>query len=548
MTLQHLKNGITACLSFLTVVAFGSMPNENQPNIILILADDMGFSDTGCYGGEIETPNIDRLARNGIRYSQFYNAARCCPTRASLLTGVYPHQAGMGWMNNSDEGTPGYRGDLSKHAVTIAEVLKTAGYSTFMTGKWHLSNTRKNDTGASDNWPKQRGFDRYFGIISGSDSYFSPELFSDNQKYPAPPAFYLTHAISDTTVKYIEQHFSSVQNKPLFLYVAYTAPHWPLHALEEDIKKYGDLYQAGWDEIRERRLEKQVESGLWKSKLELSPRDAKVPEWSSLSAEEKKEFARRMAIYAAQIDAMDQGIGRIIKKLEETNQLDNSVIFFLSDNGGCAEFISSGESKDLSGELTDTWESYRIHWANASNTPFREYKHYTHEGGIRTPLIVQWPGGIRKPARGGFVRDYGHINDIMATCIELAHADYPKEYGGNTIVPLQGKSLVPHFSNKENSQGPIFWEHEGNIGMRDGDWKLVAATPINQAFDPARLELYNLKSDPVELHDLVRLYPEKRDRMYAEWQAWAEDNHVFPLDTRDYGTRSRAYQRRISGE
>jgi arylsulfatase len=546
--MKKLRNIASISFSLLVGVAFGSPPKDNKPNIILILADDMGFSDIGCYGGEINTPNLDRMAQGGVRYSQFYNAARCCPTRASLLTGVYPHQAGMGWMNNADEGTPGYRGDLSKHAVTIAEVLKTAGYSTCMTGKWHLSNTRKDHAGINDNWPVQRGFDRFFGIISGSDSYFNPVIFSDNKKYPAPPDFYLTHAISDSTVKFIGQHFNNKPDEPLFLYVAYTAPHWPLHALEEDIKKYREVYRQGWDQLRGQRLQKQYGIGLWENDLKLAPRDANVPAWHSLSAEEKDEFALKMAIYAAQVDAMDQGIGRIVQKLEEVNQLENSVIFFLSDNGGCAEHISSGKSKDLTGNLANTWESYRINWANLSNTPFREYKHYTHEGGIRTPLIVHWPNGVGASLQNSFVRDYGHVTDLMATCLELAFAEYPKKYQGNEIVPKQGKSLLPLFLNQKTGRGPIFWEHEANIGMREGDWKLVAETPSNGKFSMEKLELYNMGNDPTELNDLAEAQPEKRDRMYAEWQEWAENTDVFPLDTRDYGIRSRDYKRKINGQ
>lgn len=553
--MNEIKKIASSALALTSVFYSCTLQNQEKikgknsaPNILLIMADDMGFSDLGCYGSEIQTPNLDRLAKNGIRYSQFYNAARCCPTRASLLTGVYSHQAGMGWMTNADMGTPAYQGDLSKNVRTIAEVLKTANYSTCMTGKWHVSNTRKDNGGVNDNWPVQRGFDRFFGIVGGAGNYFKLPVFSNNEKYQSPDNFYFTHAISDSSVLFIDNHFQKQAEKPLFMYVAYTSPHWPLHALKQDIEKYRDVYLEGWDVLRDKRLKKQYELGLWENEIELSPRDEKVPAWDSLLKVEKEEFALRMAIYAAQIDAMDQGIGRIIKKLEETNQLNNTVIFFLADNGGCAEFVSSGKSKDLTGDLADTFESYRINWANVSNTPFREYKHWIHEGGIRTPLIVHWPDGIDKSLKNSFIRDYGHLTDIMATCVDLSGAQYPEKYNDNTIVPMQGTSLLPHFSKQNNGRGPIFWEHEANIGMRNGAWKLVAKTPENEEFNPEKLELYNIKEDPAEQENLAEEYPEKLDSMYRAWEKWAKDVEVYPLDTREYNVRSMDYKRKINGE
>ncbi|WP_423126825.1 arylsulfatase [Gaoshiqia sp. Z1-71] len=546
------KFGSTALALSSVVYSCTSTGNKTEgparPNIILIMADDMGFSDLGCYGGEIKTPSLDRLAANGVRYSQFYNAARCCPTRASLLTGVYPHQAGMGWMTNANMGTPAYQGDLSKNVATIAEVLKTAGYGTYMTGKWHVSNTRKDNGGVKDNWPVQRGFDRFFGIVGGAGNYFRLPVYSNNEKYPSPENFYFTHAISDSSVMFVDRHLQQQPGNPMFMYVAYTAPHWPLHALKEDIEKYRDIYKEGWDALREKRLKKQYGLGLWEQEVELSPRDGRVPAWDSLSGEEQEEFALRMAIYAAQVDAMDQGIGRIVKKLEETGQLDNTLIFFLADNGGCAEFISSGKSKDLTGDLADTFESYRIHWANLSNTPFREYKHWVHEGGVRTPLIVHWPKGIDASLNNSCVSGYAHLTDIMATCVEVSGAKYPDKMNDKEIVPMQGTSLAPHFSKQDNGRGPIFWEHEANIGMREGDWKLVAKTPENEEFNPANLELYNINDDPTELKNLAGIYPEKRDSMYNAWEKWAQYAEVYPMDTREYGERSNAYKRQINGE
>ncbi|QEC54273.1 arylsulfatase [Anseongella ginsenosidimutans] len=518
---------------------------QKQPNILIIMADDMGYSDLGCYGGEVASPNLDNLAEQGLRYKQFYNAARCCPSRAALMTGLYPHQAGMGWMAAADLGTPEYAGTLNNRAVTIAEVLKTAGYRTYMTGKWHLTNEREIDGKVTGSWPVHRGFDRYFGIIPGGANYFTPTVYSNDSAYKAPEDFYLTNAISDTSVKYIKEHFQD-PGKPFFMYVAYTAPHWPLHALEKEINKYKQRYRQGWDAIRKKRFERQQNIGLFSKDTRMAERDAVVPAWNELNPEKQEEMAMRMAIYAAQITIMDQGIGRIIDKLKETGQLDNTLIFFLSDNGACAEFISSGKSKKVDG-TKDTFESYRISWANAGSTPFREYKHYTHEGGIATPLIVHWPAGIKEALNNTLVSEYGHITDLMATCIDVSGAAYPRRYKGVDIHPLEGKSLVPHFSGKTTDRGKVFWEHEANIAMRDGKWKLVAKTLQDEKLDTSRLELYNLEEDPVEQHNLAAEKPALLRKMYTEWLEWAERIHVFPLDTREYGARMQAYRRMVNG-
>jgi len=518
-----------------------------QPNIVLIMADDMGFSDIGCYGGEVQTPTIDELAHDGIRYKQFYNAARCCPTRASLISGLYPHQAGMGWMAAADMGTPAYQGNLNNNAVTIAEVLKAAGYRTYMTGKWHLTNERKIDGMVTDNWPIQRGFDRYFGIIPGGANYFTPVIYSGNERYKAPDNFYLTDAISDTSVQYLNEHFDAHPNDPLFMYVAYTAPHWPLHALQKDIDTYKDAYLVGWDTLRQQRFRKQQQIGLFPEHAVMSERDSAVAAWDQLTPAKQEEMAMRMAIYAAQITSMDRGIGRIVAGLRERGQLDNTLIFFLSDNGACAEFISSGPRKAADGK-EDTFESYRIDWANLSSTPFKEYKHFTYEGGIATPLIVHWPAGIADSLRNTFISQYGHLTDIMATCVDVSGAAYPTEVNGHAIHGMVGKSLVPNFAGRDNKRGKIFWEHEANIAMRDGKWKLVAKTLEEQQFDPRNLRLYNLEDDPIELTDLSATEPERVQRMYAEWQRWGQEVGVFPLDTRNYGKRGQDYRRHINGD
>jgi arylsulfatase A-like enzyme len=520
---------------------------QQRPNIILIMADDMGYSDLGSYGGEVQTPNLDQLAKEGIKYKQFYNGARCCPTRAALMTGISPHEAGMGWMAAADLGTPAGQGNLNNNCVTIAEVLKTAGYDTYMTGKWHLTNERKIDGEVKDNWPRQRGFDHYFGIIPGGANYYTPMLYSNNEKYPAPKDFYLTTAISDTSVKYIDHHFNTKPNDPMFMYVAYTAPHWPLHALQKDIDKYKEIYKAGWDKMRKARYDKQKQLGLFAAHTPLSPRDAEIPDWDQLPEAKKTEMAMRMAIYAAQIDVMDDGIGKIVQTLKQKGQLDNTLIFFLSDNGACAEFISSGASKEVNGQQ-NTFESYRINWANVSSTPFKEYKHYTYEGGIATPLIVHWPKGIDPKLNNRFISDYGHINDIMATCVEVGKTTYPSTYKNNKIVPLAGKSLLPHFTGKTNDRGAIYWEHEANIAMREGKWKLVAKTPEDASFSEKSLQLFDMEADPTEMKDLAKGNPELVGKMYKQWLKWANKVGAFPMDTRNYNQRAEVYKKNLNGE
>ena len=518
-----------------------------KPNIVIILADDMGYSDLGCYGGEIETPNLDWLAKDGLRYRQFYNSARSCPSRAMLMTGLYPHQAGMGWMAAADMGRPEYQGSLNRECVTIAEVLKTAGYGTYICGKWHLSSDRQNNGKVLANWPNQRGFDRFYGIVDGAASYYNTTVNIDNiqEKAPDDGSFYFTHAISDTAAVFIGNHDFS--EKPLFLYLAYTAPHWPLHALKSDIDKYVEKYKSGWDKLREERFSRQVAMGLFDSGTVLSPRDSTVKSWNELSVKEQEEYAMRMAIYAAQVDAMDQGVGRVVDALRQAGQLENTVIMFMSDNGACAEFISRGR-KSLDGSA-DTYESYRINWANLSSTPYREYKHFTNEGGIATPLIVHYPNGIDKSLNGTFVDECGQFTDIMATCVELSGATYPSIYDGHEIHPMQGVSLLPNFQGGRTNRGSMFWEHEGNIAMRDGKWKIVCKTMEDTRFNKSSVKLYDMEADPTEMNDLSSEYPERLKSMYAKWQKWAESTGVLPVDTRNYGARARAYRRdHINGE
>lgn len=514
----------------------------NRPNILLIMNDDMGYSDIGCYGGEVQTPNLDRLAANGVRFTQFYNTARCCPTRASILTGLHPHQASVGHMV-ADLDEDGYRGDLNNRCVTIAETLKAAGYATYMSGKWHV--TRHTDAdGPKHSWPRQRGFDRFFGIITGAASYYQPQTLTlENNPVDVeslPEDFFLTDAISSYAVDYLNEHKRS-KTEPFFLYTAYTAPHWPLHAHEEDIAKYAGRFDAGWDQLREERLERMRNLGLLDRSWPLTPRDPTQPPWNE--ADDKAWQARRMEVYAAQIDRMDQGIGRIVDTLEANGQLDSTLILFLADNGACAEEIDfsrwvrtgtflAGTTHTRQGEpvrfnnepdimpgAEDTYQSYGVPWANLSNTPFREYKHWVHEGGIATPLIAHWPARIGK--QGVLRHQPGQLTDIMATCLDVAEARYPETFGGNTIQSLEGTSLAPIFDDQSNGKEALVWEHEGNRAVRKDNWKLVCKYPGDW-------ELYDIVRNRTETDDVAAERPDVVAELEAIYDAWAERCDVVP--------------------
>ncbi len=512
-------------------------PTNDRPNIVLILADDMGFSDIGSYGSEIETPNLDKLADNGLRYTQFYNTSRCCPTRASLLTGLYAHQTGLGWMTRVDHKQPGYRGELNNQCVTLGEVLKNAGYSTYISGKWHVN---KDDECEQDspkhNWPLHRGFDKFFGILKGASDYFNPDNLYEGDTHIQPDDnFYFTDAVNDHASKFIDEHFESKNNKPFFLYMAHIAPHWPIQAKPEDIKKYEGTYMKGWDKLREERYDRMLELGIIKSSAKLSDRTPVISDWNNLSREEKIEMDKRMAIYAAQIDIMDQGIGRVIETLKKQEQFDNTMIIFLSDNGGCMQPISRGESNAIGDFGTEkSFESYGEPWANVSNTPFRNYKKWEHEGGVATPLIIHWPEGFK--AKGELRDQTGHVIDFMPTLLEIANIDYPKVFGDHKIIPFEGESLVATFDSNSQHPRTIYFEHIGNRGMREGDWKLVSLTknifPYHKEW-----ELYNLKKDRSETINLALKYPEKVKELETKWNVWAERTNVLPLDGRGWNKR-----------
>ncbi|MEQ4204318.1 arylsulfatase [Actinopolymorpha sp. B17G11] len=509
----------------------------SSPNIVLILADDLGFSDIGCYGSEIRTPNLDRLGHSGIRFTQMYNAARCCPSRASLMTGLYAHQTGIGHMM-ADRGSPGYRGFLNRSCVTIAEALRVHGYTTLMTGKWHVGGPYNSLD--AESWrpgdpthpiPTQRGFDHFYGIVAGAASYFYPRtLMRDDAFIPLQTSdYYLTDAISDNAVQMVKD--AAVQGRPFFLHVAYTAPHWPLHAPEEDIAGYEGTYRHGWDSVRTARHEELKGLGVVDPGWHISPRDESAPAWAETPHKDWEDL--RMATYAAQVACMDRGIGRILSEIRRLGLDENTLVMFASDNGGCAEFLAEdsnpherfrydtdpldgrsirvGNIPGLRCGQADTFMSYDLPWANASNSPFRRFKRWVHEGGISTPFIVSWPAGIERP---DIVHEPTHFIDILATCLDVAGAAYPTEYDGHEITPLAGESFLPLLQGSDwTRERPLFFEHEGNRAARLGRWKLVSAFGHDW-------ELYDMAEDRTELHDLAardRSRVAELARLYDEW-------------------------------
>ncbi len=507
---------------------------DARPNIIIILVDDMGWSDIAPYGGEIPTPNLDALAAHGVRFTQFYSTPRCSPTRASLLTGLYPHQAGMGHLDNViREGSVGTTGRLNERSVTIAEVLHAAGYFTAMSGKWHLGQQNGSP-------PWQRGFERSLSLRAGG-MYFPNQnfqgggdeltrraqepLYLDGTPTPRDaPVFgkdwYATSLWTDFGLKFIDE--ARKAKKPFFLYLPYNAPHFPLMAPAELIAKHRGKYKAGWDRLREARYRRQITMGLIEARWPLSPREPDSPAWDSLSDEAKDRFDHLMAVYAAMVEAIDTSVGVLVKGLETRGALDNTLILFLSDNGANAE---SGPDGRFNGDPPGGPNSnlyLGMNWAAVGNTPFRRFKHFTDEGGIAAPFIVHWPRGIPVNRRNAVERQPAHVIDVMPTIIDVAGATYPREFKGQEIQPIEGVSLRAAFAGQSlRRTQPLFWEHEGNRAVRSGNWKLVSTYPDGW-------ELYDLGADRVERNDLAAQHPDIVKTLATEWNAWAERAHVDP--------------------
>lgn len=506
---------------------------DNRPNILYILADDLGYSDLGCFGGEIHTPVLDQLAGNGVRLTQFYNTGRCCPSRAAILSGQYPHRVGLGHMTTNDLGQPGYRGVLSAEAQTIAQVLAPAGYRSFISGKWHL--------GTAD--PTRHGFEEFYGTLVSAKRFFDPRHLirlpagRTARQYPEGE-FYATDAVTDHALDFL-QLARETPKSPWFLYLAYNAPHFPLHAPKEEIAKYADRYLGGWDKLREERLEKMKHLGIVPESTRLSPRSywqnygetetGTNPAWDTLPVDRQLDLARRMAIYAAMIDRLDQQIGRIVEDLKAADELENTLIVFTSDNGACFEWdphgfdiVSSNQNILHAGDQLDemggpgTFHSVGSGWANAGNTPWRLYKHFNHEGGIASPGIVHWPAGLKTEA-GSIVHQPAHIIDLLPTAVAVSGASYDGK------LSLPGTDLISQI-NSANSEDQriLYFEHQGNRAIRSGQWKLVA-------LDDKEWELYDFAVDRTELNDLAKIHPDKVKELSAAWDKWAADNHVTPL-------------------
>lgn len=527
-----------------TSVAGGAIAEAPRPNIVLIVADDLGYSDLGCYGGEVETPNLDRLAAGGLRWSQFYNAARCCPTRAALLTGRYPHQVGVGHML-SDWRPPHYTAELAAECWTLAELLGQAGYRCYHLGKWHVGSVAQ---ATGRNFPLQRGFERAYGT-GGGGNYSRPRpLYLDRESAAAGPDFYITDALADYAERFLTEHDRSAPGQPFFVHLCFTAPHFPLQARPDEIAKYRGRYRQGWGSVRSARLARQHASGLLGDEATLSPPAAEARAWESLTEDEHEHWDLLMAIYAAMIERMDQAIGRVLAAVDRMGATENTLVLFLSDNGASAEALDSwpeparGHRPGSAEGSADSHRCLEAGWANAANTPWRDFKMLTHEGGIATPLVAYWPAGIRDPGRT--VRSVGHVIDMVPTCAELAGwpaaAATPATNGTETVVPSkqrdavdpaavvaswEGRSLVPELYDPAFTAAPrtLAWEHEGNRAIRIGDWKLVA--PWRGAW-----ELYDLAHDRSETLDLEATQPDRVRAMSAAWQAWADRVGVVPWE------------------
>ena len=553
---------LTIALLALHVSPF-NLRAAQQPNIVLIMADDMGYTDIGCYGSKIQTPVLDDLAYNGVRFTQFYNTSRCCPTRAALLTGLYSHQAGIGLMTG-DRGWAAYRGDLNKQCVTIAEVLGRAGYRNYMSGKWHVTRFTS-PNGPKHNWPRQRGFNRFYGTITGAGSFWDPATLCRDNTYITPKndpeyqpkTFFYTDAISDNAATYIRDHAKNHSDKPFFLYVSYTSAHWPMHALEKDIAKYKGMYDAGYSPIRKARYQNAIKEGVIDKKWRMTADHAN---WEKFP--HKEWDIRCMEVYAAMVDNMDQGIGKIVKALKDTRNFDNTIVIYLQDNGGCAEYYGRRDNSDKKSKFNfkpfgpndlqtkiwppmqtrdgrwvrtgpktmpgaeDTFVAYGLGWANTSNTPFKGYKHDGYEGGISTPFIVHWPAGIRKADRNKIVHEPAHLIDLMSTFVAASGASYPKKFKNESIHPMEGISLLPALSGRTlNRVAPLAFEHHGNLALRDGRWKIVSA--YRQA-KPINWELYDMEDDRTELTNLAKKNPGKLNELTDKWQQWADRVGVQP--------------------
>ncbi len=516
-----------------TCTSVEKIDGNNRPNIIIIMADDLGYSDPGCYGGEIQTPNLDMLATGGIRFTQMYNSARCCPTRASLMTGKYQHLVGLAINGrNLDINTP-----------TLPEILVENGYHTGMAGKWHLSQTQPvtpkveqlkwmahqanyEPFAPLETYPSNRGFEEHWGVIWGVVNFFDPFSLVHNEEpiTEVPEDFYMTDFITQKSLDMIDDF--TLDENPFFLYVAHTAPHWPLHALPEDIEKYRDTYVGGWEELRKERYQRLLEFGLIDTETHSLPENTSGKSWEN--CEQKRKEANHMAAHAAMVDRMDQGIGRIIQKLKEKGEFENTIIFFLADNGASYErgylpgydrpgFTRDGTEIDYDPEQPGselTWGYLGDAWASAANTPWRYWKKESFEGGIHTPFIVHWPEGL-KGKKNTLNHGVAHVMDLLPTCLDIAGVKYPDYFHNEKTTMIDGKSIIP-LINREilTTHDTLFWEHVGGRAVRIGDWKMAS-------LKGREWELFDLAADRTEIRNLAAEQPERVKNMNVLWEDWA---------------------------
>ncbi|MFC0866212.1 arylsulfatase [Sphaerimonospora cavernae] len=537
---------------------------EGAPNVVVILCDDMGYSDIGCFGSEIVTPNIDRLAAEGVRYTNFHVTPMCSPTRAALLTGRNSHAAGIGYVAHADPGFPGLAMELADDVTTVAEVLRDNGYATFMVGKWHLCKDADiTDTGSRKSWPLQRGFDRFYGIMDGMTDMFHPHaLYCDNTRITPdafPEDYYFTDDITDRAIGMVRSAKASDPAKPFFLYFAHGAVHAPLNAPAEDIERHRGAYEQGWDRIREERLERQQRLGIVAPGTVLAPRNSEpgddVPAWDELTDDQKKVFARYMEVYAAMVQTVDTSLGRLRETLEELGEWDNTFVLFTSDNGASREGESQGTSQyfdvlrhyhgggDLDGAFDRDLAAfdqiggprslphYPRGWAMASNTPFRLYKINTHAGGHTVPAVVSWPRGLTGVA-GQIRRQYVHATDLYPTILEITKADDADHRHGVPLKPLAGHSFLGSLTDAEapETHREQYFEMVGHRGYYRDGWEIVTRHAPRTRFDDGEWQLYDLRTDPTQTRDLAADHPKIVADLAARWERAAWENQVFPLN------------------
>ncbi|MFR9511451.1 MAG: arylsulfatase [Rikenellaceae bacterium] len=557
------NNNATRLLFTLTcgLLSYTMAHAQERANVIIILCDDMGYSDLGCYGSpDIETPNIDRMAAEGMMMTQFYNTPRSCPSRAALLTGVYPHEAGMGHMVYTNAG-PGYEGNLSVNSVTMGEVLSDAGYNTMFVGKWHVGHS------SLDARPEVRGYDKFTGIYTHMDAYWSIlegcEIYKDRELFipagqnPVNPfnpdkEFYTTDFFTDAAINYLQEYQSEGSEDPFYMHICYNAPHFPLEAPDDLIEKYEQRYKKGWEALRDEKFAKMKELGLLKSEQKIPQQRVvhenktlgrnyaineigePIPLWRDISEEDREDLVFRRAIYAAQIDNLDQNVGRLITYLEEQGLKDNTLIMFMSDNGCSAEIGVFGCNWGLNTKANyDEWRSVGGWsasqgdcWSGYSNFPHRLHKQFAFEGGIASPFIALWPKGMVESGRVE-MEQVGHLVDVMATVVDISDSRYPKEYQGRDIHKARGISLLPHITGetKKSEERELFWHHQNSAAIRSGDWKLVT----NDDQNDAAWELYDLTNDRSETNNVIHSYPKLAKKLKKRWFDWAREVNAYPF-------------------